>query len=190
MKQTYIIGLILSLIVFISACASSNSDNQVAVNSNVAAQQQANTQASTGIERGQLAPDFSVTTTDGKQISLSQFRNQQPVLVYFWATWCPFCRKDFSIVKDIYPKYSDKVRFLAIDLDTSETSDIIQQYKNEMRLDGIDFAPGNAQVLSDYQITHTTTKYAIGKNGVILYKGSGVFNEQQWETLFNGLINS
>ena len=189
MKKNYFIGLILLSIIFISACVSSSKGHQV-VTGNVAAQQQ-EVQASVGIERGQLAPDFVVTTIEGNQVRLSQFREEnKPVLLYFWATWCPFCRRDFGIVKNVYPKYADKVIFLAIDLDTSETASYIQQYKDAMGLEGINFATGNGRVLSDYQITHTTTKYAVGRNGAILYKGSGVFNEQQWEVLFNTLVSS
>ena len=189
MRKIYFISLVLLSIIFISACSSSRTGHQIATSNVVAQQQEA--QASVGIERGQLAPDFVVTTIEGNQVRLGQFKEEnKPVLLYFWATWCPFCKRDFSIVKNVYPKYADKVIFLAIDLDTSETAQYIEQYKNTMGMEGIDFAPGNAKVLSDYQITHTTTKYAVGSNGVILYKGSGVFDEQQWETLFNALVSS
>ena len=189
MKKEYFLVLILFSIIILNACVSANRGHQVSTGNAVS--QQTQQQSTIGIEKGQLAPDFTVTTIDGKHVRLSQFREEnKPVLLYFWATWCPFCRRDFSIVKNIYPKYADKITFLAIDLDTSETADIIQQYKNAMGLDGIDFALGNGRVLSDYQITHTTTKYAIGKDGLILYKGSGVFNEQQWEVLFNALASS
>lgn len=185
MRKIYLIVLFLFTVVFISACTSSNVGHQIATG-NVVEQQ-----ANVGIEKGDIPPDFIIKTIEGKQLRLSQFREEnKPILLYFWATWCPFCKRDFSIVKNIYLKYTDKVTFLAIDLDTSETANYIQQYKNEMGLDGIDFAQGNSKVLSDYQITHTTTKYAVGRSGVILYKGSGVFNEQQWETLFNALASS
>jgi len=75
-------------------------------------------------------------------------------------------------------------------LDTNEKADLINNYKTRKNLQGIDFAEGKESILSDYGITHTTTKYAIGKDGTILYKGSGVFNEQQWEVLLSGLANS
>lgn len=183
MKKIYFMLLFLLSLIFINACTSSNTGHQVSSN---AVEQQ-----SIGIERGQIPPDFTIITIDGKEYRLSQFKEEnKPVLLYFWATWCPFCRRDFSIVRNVYPKYADKVTFLAIDLDTKETAEYIQQYKDVMGLNGIDFAIGNGRILTDYQITHTTTKYAIDKNGLILYKGSGVFNEQQWEILFNGLVES
>lgn len=188
MNKIYFFGLVVLSIIFLNACVSSVG-HQITTTNTV--EQQNTIQQTVGIGKGNLPPDFSITTIDGKQYRLSQFKEEnKPVLLYFWATWCPFCRRDFSIVKNVYPKYADKVTFLAIDLDTSENSQIIEQYKNALGLEGIDFAPGNGKVLSDYQITHTTTKYAVGKNGLILYKGSGVFNEQQWETLFNALASS
>ena len=50
------------------------------------------------------------------------------------------------------------------------------------------FAPGQEQILIDYGITKTTSKYAIGKNGTIAYRSIGVADEQQWAQLFSALI--
>jgi thiol-disulfide isomerase/thioredoxin len=38
----------------------------------------------------------------------------------FWATWCPDCRADVPAVKELYEKYSDKVRFVGISFDTDK----------------------------------------------------------------------
>lgn len=186
MKKIYAAVLFLLPIFLVNACAS-KTWHQIAPN---AVAQQKTQQANIGISKGNMPPDFTITTIDGKQYTLSQFRNKKPVLLYFWASWCPFCSKDLDIVKNIYPKYQDKVTFLAIDLDLNEDAGLIEEYKNRKGLVGIDFAEGKADVLSDYAIRYTTTKYAIGSNGLILYKGSGVFNEQQWEVLFNALAGA
>ncbi len=182
MTNNKLFALILISAVFISACSSPKDKSSTG---------NAVSQPSFGINKGDLPPDFFITTIDGKQYRLSQFKEEnKPVLLYFWASWCPFCSKDFDIVKNIYPKYADKVTFLAIDLDLNENKELINSYKEKKGLGGIDFAEGKTGILSDYAIKYTTTKYAIGRNGVILYKGSGVFTEQQWEILFNSLVNS
>lgn len=147
-------------------------------------------EAHSGINRGDDPPDFSVATIDGKQYSLADFRNQKPVLLYFWASWCPYCKQDLSVAREVYPKYADRVKFIAIDLDTNEDAALIGKYKEKMKLEGIDLAQGNVGILSDYNVIYTTTKYAIGRSGKIIYKGSGVFTKEQWETLLNGLAES
>ena len=40
-----------------------------------------------GYEVGEMAPDFELTTIDGEMVSLSDFRGDSPVLLYFYATW-------------------------------------------------------------------------------------------------------
>lgn len=189
MKKSCLAGLFVLSMIFISSCSSSSTGHQVAVNSNSVAQNQV--QAAAGINKGNLPPDFTITTIDGKQLNLRQFKDEnKSVLLYFWASWCPYCSQDFGVVKNIYPEYADKVTFLAIDLDLNEDAGLIRDYKNRKGLAGVDFAEGKESILSDYGITHTTTKYAISRDGTILYKGSGVFTEQQWEVLLSGLATS
>ena len=43
----------------------------------------------TDIAKGELAPDFTLETLDGKEVSLSDYRGKI-VLVNFWATWCGY----------------------------------------------------------------------------------------------------
>ena len=181
MNKKYFFGLFLLSLFFVSACSSGNTQTTGSA---------VGQQATVGINKGDMPPDFTIMTIDNKQYTLSNFKNEKPILLYFWASWCPYCSQDFDVVKNIYPKYADKVTFLAIDLDLNEDVELIRKYKERKSLEGIDFAAGKQDVLSDYAIKYTTTKYAIAKNGAILYKGSGVFSEQQWEILLSGLVNS
>ncbi|MBI2108197.1 TlpA family protein disulfide reductase [Candidatus Woesearchaeota archaeon] len=142
-----------------------------------------------GIEKGNIPPDFEVKTIDGSTLTLSQLKEQgKPTLLFFWATWCPSCAEDFAVAKKIYPEYADKINYVAIDLDTTEDIAMIREYADKLGINGIRFAEGNAKVLSDYRILSTTTKYALDKDGILLYKGSGAFNEKQWEVLLDGML--
>lgn len=145
-----------------------------------------------GIERGMTAPDFALNDSDGKEVHLSSFRDQhQPVLFYAMATWCPYCAQDFKALSHVYQSYEQDVPIVIMSLDLSEDAQAISDYKKKYpKLEKIPFAPGKSSVLADYQITKTTTKYALNKNGIIIYKGSGVFSEEQWKTLLDALRDS
>lgn len=54
---------------------------------------------------GEMAPDFTITLTDGKQVSLSSLRGKV-VMLQFTASWCGVCRKEMPFIeKDIWLKH-------------------------------------------------------------------------------------
>ena len=146
--------------------------------------------APVGNTKGFTAPDFTIKTIDGKTVSLQQLTSEKPTLLYFWATWCPFCKRDLAAAKNVYPEYKDKVNFLAIDLDPKESVAAIAAYKKNGGHDFIDFAPADVKVLQDYGITHTTTKVAVDTNRLIIWRGSGEVDEKTWRIILDGLANS
>ena len=64
----------------------------------------------------ELAPDWRLTTADGGSIRLSQEVKEQPVVLLFWATWCPYCKALMPHIQSIRLEYGDKIRILAIQI--------------------------------------------------------------------------
>ncbi len=60
-----------------------------------------------GVNRGDLAPDFQLTTLDGATVRLSEFRGR-PVILNFWASWCQPCRAEFPELRDAYRTYKSR----------------------------------------------------------------------------------
>lgn len=70
------------------------------------------------VKPGTIAPDFKMKTLDGKTFELSQLRGKTVVLD-FWASWCPDCRKDAPEVVRMYKEYAPQgVEFVGVSMDT------------------------------------------------------------------------
>lgn len=72
-------------------------------------------------EIGQQAADFELESFDGKKVKLSEFLGK-PVLIDFWAGWCPFCIEEMPEIEKIHKEFGDKLIVLGIH--RSETENV------------------------------------------------------------------
>jgi thiol-disulfide isomerase/thioredoxin len=61
-----------------------------------------------------LAPDFTLESVSGESITLSEVATEQPVILLFWATWCPYCKALMPHIHSIRLELGDKVSVLAV----------------------------------------------------------------------------
>ena len=72
------------------------------------------------VKVGQVAPDFTVTLTDGRTVTLSDFRGKV-VMLQFTASWCGVCRKEMPFIeKDIWQKHKSDPDFMLMGIDRDE----------------------------------------------------------------------
>ncbi len=123
---------------------------------------------------GQLAPNFTLKTLNGRRVSLKDFRGKV-VLINFWATWCPPCREELPLFEKIYEKYKDKgFVILAVNTDPENLKDFLKSF-------GVKFTfpilLGNDKVLDLYPIRGLPTSFLIDKNGKIVKVRLGIYRE-------------
>ena len=71
------------------------------------------------VKAGMAAPDFKMKTPDGKNLQFSKWAKGKTVVLDFWASWCPDCRKDAPEVVRLYEKYHPYgIEFVGISMDT------------------------------------------------------------------------
>ena len=63
----------------------------------------------------QLAPDFTMEDEQGNQVRLSDFRGK-PVVLNFWASWCPSCVIETPYFDALYQEMGDEIQILKVNL--------------------------------------------------------------------------
>jgi thiol-disulfide isomerase/thioredoxin len=67
------------------------------------------------------APDWTLPTPDGEEVSLHDALERGPVVVAFWATWCIPCLKELPHLNDLAAEYADEATVLAVSVDNSKS---------------------------------------------------------------------
>ena len=75
---------------------------------------------------GFLAPDFTLTALAGGNMQLSTLRGK-PVILNFWATWCPPCRAEMPELEALWQRYRDD-GLLLIGVDQGENAATVEQF--------------------------------------------------------------
>lgn len=75
---------------------------------------------------GFLAPDFSLMTTDGDRVQLSALRGQ-PVVLNFWATWCPPCREEMPALEALWQRHN-RGEVLILGIDQGESAATVERF--------------------------------------------------------------
>jgi len=91
-------------------------------------------------------------------------------------------------LKDVYPRYADRVGFVAVGIDPTEGPDVLRAYAEE---NGYPWTVtlGEREVLERYGVVSTATKFAVDRQGIIAFqRGYGVIDAGGWEGVFEDLV--
>jgi len=138
-----------------------------------------------GLDIGNLAPDFILKTLDGKQMQLSSFRGEKAVVVNFWATWCPPCREEMPAFEDLFVNNKNKLTILGVDLQESEET--IRKFLLEIPVTYPLLLDPNADVKALYNVFTQPVTYFIDKDGIIIDKKFGPLTPGEIEDKFGKL---
>ncbi len=111
------------------------------------------------------APDWSLESTDGEMVRLGDEIRQQPVILLFWATWCPYCKALMPHLQSLRLEHGEKVKILAINF--REKGDPVAFIENA----GYDFTvlPDGDEVAADYGVYGTPGVIVVDQHQTIRF---------------------
>ena len=142
-----------------------------------------------GNVQGVPAPDFTLTSLDGRTVKLSDFRGKA-VLLNFWATWCPPCKVEMPWFEDLQKQYGkDGLVVLGVAMDDSDPASIAK-FASEL---GVNYEVllGTDQISDAYgDVQYLPTTFYIARDGTIVDKMTGLLDRKDIEEAVRRTLNS
>lgn len=114
--------------------------------------------------------DFTISDLEGKQVSLSDFAGK-PVILFFWAVWCPFCTEELPHLQKQYTNIKAKgIEVLAIDI--NDSSERLKKFLSRNNITLPVLMDEKNRVSTAYQVIGIPTYVLINANGKIQFHGN------------------
>ena len=123
------------------------------------------------------APDFTVYTADGAPVKLSDMKGK-PVVLNFWASWCPPCKAEMPDFDEICKEYEGKVTFMMVNL-TDGVQETVESARNFIHMMEYSFPvyyDTDMDASNTYGIQSIPTTYFIDAEGNLIAYGSGALD--------------
>ena len=131
---------------------------------------------------GDTAPDFTVLDAEGNEVSLSDFFGT-PIVLNFWASWCPPCKAELPDFEAACKKYEGKVTFLMVNM-TDGQRETVEVAKDFIASEGYTFPvyfDTKYEASYAYGISSIPTTYFINADGTPEAKATGMISATQLE---------
>jgi thiol-disulfide isomerase/thioredoxin len=123
--------------------------------------------------RENYAPDFSFTSSDGKQISLDDLAGKVVVLD-FWGTWCGPCVESVPELRQLNQKYSQDPSFVLISISSDRDEEVWREFTQKYKMVWLQYRDRDRRILRAFEITAFPTYIIIDHEGIIRQRTVGL----------------
>jgi thiol-disulfide isomerase/thioredoxin len=135
-------------------------------------------------KEGEVAPPFTLTLVDGRQVSLEDLRGKVVVL-NFWATWCAPCKRELPLLDNYYDLMEKHgLRVFAITSSDSIPIGKLKKLFDAMAIPSVRNIKGRYTTLGGLP-----TNYVIDRSGTVRYAKAGAFDLDALNALLIPLLN-
>jgi len=125
--------------------------------------------------KGHPAPEITLVSTTGETVNLSDFRGT-PVLVNFWATWCPPCRAETPDLQATHRELGDKLVILGVNM-TSQDGGDVEGFMREFGVTYPVLLDVDGVAARAYNVLGLPTTVFIDSNGIVSEVFTGAVNK-------------
>ena len=129
------------------------------------------------LEINKAAPSFTLSDTEGKKVSLDDYRGKV-VMIEFFTTWCLPCQMSAPDIQSVFEKYKDK-GFYVIAISIDDGSNAINSVKAFVKEYKISFPAlmDDGRVSKHYGVFSITTSFIIDRQGNVRNKHMGISSD-------------
>ncbi len=137
---------------------------------------------------GQAAPEFSLKTMDGSDFSVKGASENKPVMMVFWATWCPVCREEIPGVREVYARFAPKgLRVIAVNVGVNDSVKRMEKYVGRYDIPYPVAFDRGSKVTRRFGVQGTPTVIIVDAKGIVRYRSAAL--PEDLEEHFDGLMN-
>lgn len=126
-----------------------------------------------GIPVGQTPPAATIEDLDGRPVELSRWLGKKPVLIEFWATWCPVCEELLPRMDAAQKKYGDRVEFLVVAVAVNQSKNGVRRHLTRHPMPFTFLWDVNGNATRAFQAPATSYVVVLDASGKVVYTGIG-----------------
>jgi len=139
-------------------------------------------------EVGQPAPDFTVTTLDGQEFTLSDQKNKL-VLINWFATWCPPCKEEMPrLQKEVWEEFGPR-GLVMISVAREEKTEIVAPFVEKRALTWTFAVDPERKAYANYAEAYIPRNTLVGPDGMIIFQSEG-FEKEDFQAMITAIAEA
>jgi len=126
-----------------------------------------------GIAVGATPPATTVQDLNGAPVDLARWVGKKPVLLEFWATWCPICAELLPKMKAVHARYGDRVDFVVVAVAVNESRASVKRHLESHDLPFTFLWDSGGNATRAFQAPATSFVVVLDARGKVAYTGVG-----------------
>ena len=140
-----------------------------------------------GIPVGETPPAVTLESLTGDSVPLSQWIGKKPVIIEFWATWCPICAELLPRMEAAQKKFGDRAEFLVVAVAVNQSKNSVRRHLERDPMPFTFLWDGNGAAVRAFQAPSTSYVAVLDAKGRVVYTGVGA--DQDIEAVLKRTVN-